>query len=86
MNANFRQSFRVAITTRYMGPTNFKGSRIVVTSGNGHRMIVSWDHALDVGENHAAAAKALADKMEWGGEWVGGGTKDGYVFVNLPRG
>jgi hypothetical protein len=41
-----------------------------------------WDDALNVDENHSAAAYALADKLQWTGAWHGGATKDGYCFVN----
>ena len=36
--------------------------------------------------NGLAAAKALAEKMEWHGLWIGGGKADGrgYTFVCLP--
>jgi hypothetical protein len=75
-----RQSYRQAIETRYAGPTNSRGSRIIVTAQAG-RLIVPWDDALDVNENHAVAAQMFIDRMGWGGNWVGGGTEDGFVFV-----
>lgn len=72
---------RQGITTRFVGPTNYRGPRIIARSASGHRMTVPWDHALDVYENHAAAALALASKLEWHGRWVGGATREGYAFV-----
>ena len=84
MSSTFRHSFRVVISTKYIGPTNTKPSRIVATSGNGHRLAVPWDRALGTPENHANAAQKLANRLDWQGEWVGGGTDNGYVFVNLP--
>lgn len=71
---------RQAITTRYAGPTNFRGSRVIVRADPG-RMIVPWDHALGVEDNHKAAAKAYASKYGWTGHWYGGGTNEGYAFV-----
>ena len=65
-----------AITTRYLGPTNVRGSRVTARAAVG-RVILNWDHALNSDENHAAAAKALADKFQWGGDWYGGGLPDG---------
>lgn len=71
----------VAIETHYVGPSNFRGARIVASTESGQRITRSYDHALNSGENHEAAARALADKMGWGGELMGGGTKKGYCFV-----
>ena len=83
MTTNFRLSHRVAISTKFLGPTNSRGSRVVAFTDTHLRLTVDWDHTLDIDENHARAAKALADKMEWAGEWVGGGTECGQVFVNV---
>ncbi len=72
---------RQAIVTRFLGPTNHRGSRIKATADAGS-VTTSWDYALGPEENHTAAAKALAVKFGWKGTWGGGGTKDGYVFVD----
>jgi hypothetical protein len=71
-----------AIETRYAGPTNHRGARIIVRAQAG-RMTVSWDHALNAEQNHLAAARAFAKKWGWGGRWRGGAnaTNTGYVFV-----
>jgi hypothetical protein len=72
---------RQAITTKYLGPTNFRGSRIKATAQAGS-VTVSWDDALDVVANHTKAAEALADKYGWTGRFHGGANDtDGYVFV-----
>lgn len=75
-----------AITTKYIGPTNFKGARVKASSQAGS-VTVSWDHALNVDENHAAAARALASKWGWAGKWLGGALPDGKgnVYVNTGR-
>lgn len=76
----------VAIETRYLGPTNHKGSRIVAETCNGHRLVVQFDHDCSAYEAHWRAAMILADKMKWcrpGVLWHGGGTKAGYVFVQV---
>lgn len=78
------------IRTKWLGPTNYRGSRIKAISASGHStVVVSWDYALNIQANHNAAAKALADKMAWPGEWVSGswGELGGYVYINLsgPR-
>lgn len=53
-----------AIQTKYMGPTNTRGSRIKATAAAGS-ITVGYDHALDVEGNHVAAAKALCAKLGW---------------------
>ena len=73
----------VAILTKFIGPTNFRGSRVKAFTSSGHRIIVPWDHALGVEENHDAAAIALCRKMEWCGKLVRGGTDVGYAYAFL---
>ena len=46
-----------AIRTKFAGPTNTRGSRIIATSHYG-RTVFAYDYALSAGENHAAAAAA----------------------------
>jgi hypothetical protein len=71
-----------AIVTKYIGPTNYRGSRIVAKAAAG-RIYVSYDHALNIEDNHTAAAEALANKFGWAGWWRGGGmpSGDGNVYV-----
>jgi hypothetical protein len=74
-----------AITTKYLPPTNRRISRVKAQCEAG-AIVLNWDNALNVDENHAAAANALRDKLGWnsnnygqliGGAMVGGG----YCFV-----
>tara|TARA_Y100001973_G_scaffold82021_1_gene121107 strand:+ start:1859 stop:2119 length:261 start_codon:yes stop_codon:yes gene_type:complete len=60
-----RHHIRSGITTRYRGPTNTLGSRIIVTDNHSdaRRITVSWDHALNTAENHAHAAQAWLEKF-----------------------
>lgn len=74
--------FLQAITTKYIGPTNTRGARIVAKAQAG-RLVVPYDHSLEVSANHAAAARAFAQKWDWDGTWVGGGTDEGACFVRL---
>lgn len=67
---------RQAIVTKFLGPTNSRGSRIKATASAGS-IIVPWDYGLGIDDNHRAAAKALADKFGRGGTWIGGGMPDG---------
>ena len=73
----------VAILTKFIGPTNCRGSRVKAYTSSGHRIVVPWDHALNVEENHDAAALALCRKMGWGGKLVRGGTDVGYAYAFL---
>ena len=77
-----RSHVRQAVSTRYRGPTNTRGSRIIAQAEAG-RMSFPYDHALDLYANHAAAAAAFAERWGWDGEYVGGGTQDGYCFVRV---
>lgn len=78
---------RQAIVTKYLGPTNHRGSRVKATAQAGS-ITVSWDHALSVEDNHKAAARALVTRWGWDGDWHGGATPDGggYVFVRHCEG
>ncbi len=47
-----------AIRTKYFGPTDTRGARFQADDGEGNRVTVSYDYALDSGANHGAAAHA----------------------------
>ncbi len=85
-SASFAGPFRQAITTKYIGATNHRGSRVKATAYAGS-VTVSWNDALGVEENHMKAAEALATKWGWFGKWVGGSLPDdrGYCFVGVSR-
>lgn len=71
-----------AIITKYHGPTNTKGSRISASDSDGNRVYISYPHELSGEAVYRAAAEALRVKMGWPElHEIGGGTKDGYVFV-----
>ena len=82
---------RQSITTKYVGPTISRGSRIKATArkaSNGmpaQALTVPYTY-VGTEVEHCKAAKALAEKLGWAGLWVGGGNVDenGYVFVSLP--
>ena len=84
------------IKTRYLGPTNYRNSRVVAThkwaDGDTKRVVISWDHNLDAQDNHLAAAQALAAVMFDqsrapgfnGGKITGmGWDSDAYYFLAL---
>lgn len=81
------------ITTKYVGPTNARGSRVIVNSWQG-RKTYGWDSALNSEENHALAAAHFVFQLNKDREeneldfckWdiiSGGGMPDGcgYGFV-----
>lgn len=71
-----------AITTKYLGATTNRNARVKATAQAGS-VTVEWDSNLGTDANHMAAAKALAEKMGWIGNWQGGGNENGCVFVPL---
>jgi hypothetical protein len=73
-----------AIRTKYVGPTNTRGARIIAKDEDGNRVSISYPHELSGEDVYRAAADALCAKMKWPGNLIGGGTKDGYVFVFGP--
>ncbi len=80
----------VVIITKYVGPTNARGSRVKAVTGDNNpatgrpdSITISWDCALNSSDNHKAAAKALAERLKWEGEWHSGETDTGCVFIRL---
>ena len=71
-----------AITTKYLSATDKKDARVKAMAAAGS-IIVPWDHSLNIEENHAAAASALAKKLDWAGKYYIGSLPDdaGYCFV-----
>lgn len=71
-----------AIQTRYIGPTNYRGSRVKATAEAGS-VTLSWDNALNATDNHRIAAETLADKYGWPKNMIGGALPGGpgYVWV-----
>ena len=77
-----------AIETKYHGPTNTRGARIIAVSASGVRVTIGYPYELSGVYCHAKAAEALARKLEWISEgaafedqFVAGSTQKGYVFV-----
>lgn len=94
---NVKTTGRQAIVTKWLSPTNYKPSRIKASCERGS-VVVSWEYAKNVDENHAAAVEALLAKFDredaakystpngngWGAaKWRGGATETGYVFVQV---
>ena len=72
---------RQAIVTKYLGPTNTRGSRVKATASAGS-VTIEWDDAINTEANHNRAAMLLAYKYKWAGDYIGGGLPNGdCVFV-----
>ena len=77
-----------AITTKYHGATDTKGSRISATTASGIRKYINYPHEFSGVNCHAAAAEHLARNLGWlrgevpfDEQYVAGATESGYVFV-----
>jgi hypothetical protein len=80
----------IAIQTKFLGPTNFRGSRIKATAMDSYSdervlsVTIGYDHALNGDANHRVAAEKLLPKVVRNPEdvhMVAGAWKRGYVFV-----
>lgn len=76
-----------AIETKYMGPTNTRGSRILA-KGNDKRVTVSYPYDKSGEDVHRVALAAFLESCEYltdeeknANNWIGGSTSTGYVFV-----
>jgi hypothetical protein len=68
------------IETRYVGPTNTRGSRIKAIDGD-RSVTIPYDYELSDAELHFKAVLALMKKydMSWGNNW-------GYTCLEKGRG
>lgn len=86
---NVSNSFAlVAIGTKFLGPTDHRGSRVKAFRMDDKSVAVTldWDHALDSVDNHRAAIEAFIAQREseggnWAGRWIIGAGTDGFVAV-----
>jgi len=72
------------IRTRYLGPTNSKGSRFSAQC-EGARVYMPYNYALDAAGNHKAAAQLLIAKLGWPGEYAGGCFGNDYYWSPVVR-
>lgn len=70
-----------AISTKYLGPTDRRGSRIIASDGDHNRLTIGYPHELNSEAAHRKAAEALRDKMGWKGHLFQGSLKHADVFV-----
>ena len=82
----------VAIETKFLGATNYRGERIkaFIPDWHGFAETASYDYALSAFENHQKAAQKLADKFfnhyvktDEPITLVAGGIKRGFVWVRV---
>jgi len=66
-----------AIVTKFLGPTNTRGSRVKATLPSGRSIIIDWDHALNSSENHLRAAARAYNK------WMSDHTSHTPLFANV---
>ena len=74
-----------AIETKYIPASNYRGSRIKAYAEGVKALTIPYPHELSGSAVHAAAAVALARRMNWKGVLVAGGKADqsGEVFCFL---
>jgi len=69
------------IQTKWISPSNFRGTRIKAKTASGISIVRGYDYSLNIGANHAKVARELQEKMKWVGETygnlVGGQNTDG---------
>lgn len=69
-----------AIRTRYCGPTDTRGSRIIAKCEGGS-ITVPYDYSRDAEGNHRKTAEALLACMGWEALYIGGVFDDDYYWV-----
>jgi hypothetical protein len=71
-----------AITTKYLGPTHTRSSRIKASCAAGS-LTIECDNRWNQERNHTQAAMRLARKLDWDFKFYGGCDRNGdYVFVS----
>lgn len=93
MTATVERSGLVAVRSKFLGPTNHRGSRIrvwradVAYSDDTNSLTVPWDYSLDPGGNHDAAIAEYLTRSGWDdmGTWVTGSTDVGAVAVRTSN-
>ena len=77
-----------AIRTKYLGPTDYRGSRIKASAEAGS-VTIGYPHEKGAGEEaHRVAADALMEKLGWSEDYglAGGMLPDGsYAFVLVSK-
>ena len=74
------------ITTKFISPTNNRGSRVKASCQAGS-ITIPWAYEYDIEQNHISAFRALVAKLniDWGDSWTIGANDAGYVFVPVRK-
>jgi len=74
------------ITTIYRCPTARRGARIEARIYDGAKssLTVPYRHELSAAQNHAEAARAMAEHWDTPHQFAGGATLDGGIWVWVP--
>lgn len=80
-----------AITVKYFGPGNVRGSRLIASDSDGNRKSVPYpDEGHSYEDKHFIAVQALCAKMGWGGEvvcgWMKTADREHSVWVFIDNG
>ena len=59
-----QNTFKQGIETKYLNPSDTQGARMKATCLAGS-IIIGFDHALSLAENHAKVAQHLVEKLGW---------------------
>lgn len=73
------------IETRYIGPTNTRGSRIKAKASGGESVTIPLDYGMTTYHAHAKAADALRVKLGWDAMFMAEAKGTGYVFAFPPE-
>lgn len=68
-------NYLAAIVTRYVGPGNVRGSRIIAKA-NGYSVRMDYRDDLSLDQNHEEAVRKLCRRLDWTGSLVCGGLPD----------
>lgn len=85
-----KRSNQTFIETRYLGPTDHRGSRVVARNvTTGKRKVISWDDALSAPDNHERAARAmlgfgLGFYQQFRGNLLSASTERGWIYTVKP--
>ena len=73
----------IAIETKFLGPTTYRGSRIKAYAANGQQSTVNWDYSINGDQNHERAANALLVELGLADSYalVGGHTSKGMTWI-----
>jgi hypothetical protein len=69
------------IVTRYHKPTDTEGAHCSATIESGKQWYYPYDHKLSCKDNHARAARLMAEGLGWTGTWRGESIPGGYAFA-----